>query len=310
MKCFVPTILSNESWIKTFLRSHSDNTNFDEIVFIVPSRLVDFYNELLVGVFMVRVVDEDLIVKGLSYQSVRTCLTGLGGDSDRSGWYFQQFLKMGICLELCDDEYVVWDIDTLPLNSFSLYSSGKYRFIRKREYHKPYFETIDRLFPGLERGQENVSYIAELMVFRTDIMSSILSILSEQGGGTPWYENILRSIDSKDLSKSGFSEYELYGNYVVKNYPGLYVEVKMRTLRTGSYIVSSDLDENTQRWLAKSFDIVTVENRSLFSFRFISKIPIFQTFCSARALARVSEVFRITIFKLFGKKAIRYDWFD
>lgn len=45
----------------------------------------------------------------------------------RFGWYLQQFIKMNYSF-CTDKQYIVWDIDTIPLKEISFYQDGKYLF--------------------------------------------------------------------------------------------------------------------------------------------------------------------------------------
>lgn len=57
-------------------------------------------------------IDEDHLVKDLTLENIKRQLTELIGIDKRSGWYFQQFLKMGYSLsENCSEYYLICDSD-------------------------------------------------------------------------------------------------------------------------------------------------------------------------------------------------------
>ncbi|MCY7275379.1 MAG: hypothetical protein LH702_16995 [Phormidesmis sp. CAN_BIN44] len=51
-----------------------------------------------------------------------------------------------------------------------------------------------------------------------------------------WVEFILHSIEDEDLSKSGFSEYETYGNFVTLNYKDSYICRPIKSTRNGTML--------------------------------------------------------------------------
>ena len=62
----------------------------------------------------------------------------------RSGWYFQQFLKMYACyIDGISDNYLIWDVDIVLLKKLPFFTkNGKYFFYKNKKIFKPYFETI------------------------------------------------------------------------------------------------------------------------------------------------------------------------
>lgn len=71
-----------------------------------------------------KLIDENVLVDGLSYATVRKVLKSHLG-INLVGWYFQQFLKMGFALTpFAREEYLVWDADTIPLNPLDFKDVG------------------------------------------------------------------------------------------------------------------------------------------------------------------------------------------
>lgn len=310
MNCYIPSICSNKKWINLFLSLHCKNTSFDKRLFIVPRKLKAIYEEVAEGSDGISVLEEDDVSPDLKFGLVSTWLKNRGADSRRAGWYFQQFLKMAIAKDRESDAYAVWDIDTLPVNPVALQDQDGFLFIKKREYHSPYFETMWALFGGkLDRCDSGLSFVAEAMVFESYIMREILRDIADSSvvGESP-FEKIMNAIPLPHLSKSGFSEFELYGNYVMKKYPDRYKVSNIRTLRTGAYILSRLSSEAELGWVSQSFEIVSIENRSLFSFKGIFKFRFMREVVSARQAAKVADAVRVALYKIAGREAIRYDW--
>lgn len=149
----------------------------------------------------------------LNLANIILCIKKRGGDVKRAGWYFQQFIKMEYSL-CCDDQYyLVWDADTIPLKKINFLDDGVCLFNPKTEYHEPYFKIMSRLLKT-NIGYPGYSFISEGMIFNTEIMKELIEIIDKtEYPGAIWYEKILNAIDRQNLNHSGFSEFELYGNF-------------------------------------------------------------------------------------------------
>ena len=79
-------------------------------------------------------------------------------ETNRDGWYEQQFLKMAHS-RICKKEYyLVWDSDTIPIKPIKMFEDDHPIFDMKIEHNLPYFNTMDRLIPGLNFS--NMSFIS------------------------------------------------------------------------------------------------------------------------------------------------------
>ena len=116
--------------------------------------------------------------------------------------------------------------------------SGRSLLTRKREYHKPYFDTIERLL-GLGR-QVSFSYIAEHMLFDREIARELdLAILG--GGpfeGVSFARAILGAVADTDLPLSGFAEYETYGTFAQARHPDRIAVRSLASMRHGTAFFS------------------------------------------------------------------------
>lgn len=186
-------------------------------------------------------LDENTLVEGLSFASVRKCLKEHLG-INFTGWYFQQFLKMGFALtDYAKEDYLVWDADTVPLNplKFKEVTEGKnkYLFMPKTEHHAPYFSTIDRLFAAPKKA--DYSFISEHMLFNVSIMRELKeqigkADIEECPNNSLWFEKIIYAIEPGILQ--GFSEFETYGTYCLNYYPDVFALRIFRTFRRGGLI--------------------------------------------------------------------------
>lgn len=126
---------------------------------------------------------------------------------DRSGWIFQQLLKLsGRVGE--SDYFLTIDSDHILLRPHTfLTEDGRTVFYGSREYHRPYYENIERLM-GFSPASR-LSYVAHKMCFSRERLAELRAEI-EQRTGKPWDCAIVESLDRTQIS--GFSEFELYGN--------------------------------------------------------------------------------------------------
>ena len=204
------------------------------------------------------IIDENELVNGLNFQAVQDILNQKyqGKLKNRTGWYFQQFLKMGFALsEYATDYYLSWDADTVPLSQIIFFHGDNILYNPKREYNPAYFDTLKRLL-GIEKLCKN-SFISEHMMFSTEVMKEVIGriMLSDVEGNT-WFEKI---INATDFNQSGrfemFSEFETYGNYCENFYKNLYQPRYLNSFREAGFINGRFLNENRLR--SMSFDLDT-----------------------------------------------------
>jgi len=77
------------------------------------------------------------------------------GKHNRNGWYLQQLLKFyaGNVIPGILSNYLIVDSDTHFLKPTSFMDSdGKYIYTTGTEYHKPYFNHMNKLHPSLKKS--------------------------------------------------------------------------------------------------------------------------------------------------------------
>lgn len=131
-----------------------------------------------------------------------------GKTINRSGWLFQQFIKLSGNVGTCR-HYLCIDADHILIHPHSFLSDdGKTVFYMSYEEVQPYYNNIHKLFPGMQLA--SLSYVDHKMLFDKQRLATLHQQL-EKGGKKPWYQVIMDSYDRSQ--QSGFSEFELYGNY-------------------------------------------------------------------------------------------------
>ena len=182
-----------------------------------------------------------------------------------SGWYYQQFLKMRYS-ELCSDEYyMVWDGDTIPCKSFSMFSQdGTPCFDLKQEYCENYFITLGALFPGMRKCIPK-SFISEHMLFKKEYMGELIKAIesNEALTGRTFHEKILRLIGIERMKYPSFSEFETYGTYVCLRHMGSYRMRDWHSFRyCGNFFDPDTINDEDYEWLGRDFEAVSFEKRA------------------------------------------------
>ena len=129
--------------------------------------------------------------------------------ANRSGWIFQQLLKLSG--RVGESRYfLTLDSDHILLRPHTfLTRDGRTVFYGSREYNKPYYENIERLIGFYP--DTRLSYVAHKMLFDREYLAALREEL-ERRHGKPWDRVVVDSLDRQHIS--GFSEFELYGNWV------------------------------------------------------------------------------------------------
>lgn len=208
----------------------------------------------------VLMLDENALIEGLSYKNVHTILKRYGAERI-TGWYFQQLLKLGFAMtSYAKSNYLSWDADTIPLSPIKFEEEGKLCFDCKKEYHEPYFTSIQRLL-GLPKIIEE-SFIAEHMLFEKNIVEEMICKIENQNDvtGNSWWEKILASCDYAH-SLNSFSEFETYGTYAYSKNPNRYKLRHLSTFRKGGLINGRFISDKMLDKLSFDLDTISFELR-------------------------------------------------
>jgi hypothetical protein len=131
---------------------------------------------------------------------------------DRSGWLYQQLIKLS-CDRICTEEHILaLDADTVLMRPQRFIKNRKIVMNVSDERHEPYYRMIDRLLPGTDIF--SYSFVSHHMMFKKAYLREMKRCL--ESAGRSWLEAILAGIDPQEMS--GFSEYELYGNFVMAHH--------------------------------------------------------------------------------------------
>ena len=250
-------VKKNIKSIRTFLQKESDAiyliSNKTNKVFF-PNRWLQRYHTVF--------IDEDNLLKELSFERVSQVLKSHFKCKIYIGWYLQQFIKMGFALSIyAKKEYLIWDSDTFPLHQIRFKENDKYLFTIKTENHKPYFDTLQNLFEFGKLCKH--SFIAEHMPIDVKIMCELINTITQSNvEGNLWFEKIINATSGTD--EQAFSEFECYGNYCVKYHPDIFKMRELRTLREAGMLFGRRVKRKELNILAKmNFDTASFELRDI-----------------------------------------------
>lgn len=141
------------------------------------------------------------------------CAYQVGG-IDRSGWLFQQLLKLS-CDQISLSEYIlVVDADTVFISPISFFSRGRYVFYKSLEWNQNYFDAFEYLFK--RKPNAKYSLTSHMMIFNRKYLAAMREDI-ERKHGVRWHDAYLETRNS--LHPSCVSDYECYGNWVRLNLP-------------------------------------------------------------------------------------------
>jgi hypothetical protein len=156
----------------------------------------------------------------------------------RAGWYYQQLIKLySFLISDITSTFLVLDSDVIFLKPVDFFEQNLPLYSYSDEYTPDYFECMKNLNPFFERSV-NVSGICHHMMFETNILNEIFSLISNKD--TAW-RTIIENVKNWH---HGFSEYELYFHYIHKAYPKKY-KIRKLIYEDVYSIESPSVDVNT-----------------------------------------------------------------
>ena len=161
-------------------------------------------------------IDENTILP-ITKKDIDYCPKKRNSYVDRSGWLFQQLLKLSGDTLSSREGYLVLDADTVLIRPHIFEQNNKTVFFLRSLYYRPYFETYLKLLGENAIGpSRSTFFISHYMFFKKKRVAELKKLI-ETRHQTDWYSAILDSMNKKKWDS--FSEYETYGNFMLKNYP-------------------------------------------------------------------------------------------
>lgn len=154
-------------------------------------------------------IDERWVL-GYGKESITYTVNG----ADRSGWIFQQLLKLSSDKFVEMENYIIVDSDTILINKSSFLEKGKFIFFENEEWHEPYFRAFKKMFGYSTKN--GLSFTSHMMIFNIKNLKLMKNEL-ENKHGMAWDKVYLSNIDEKEMSC--ISDYDTYANWVLCNFP-------------------------------------------------------------------------------------------
>lgn len=201
-----------------------------------------------------RFVDENTVLpitkKDIHYSSSRW---------ERSGWLYQQLLKLGAA-RLCSAKYyLVADADTVLIRPHRFRTGeGKTVFYTRDWSQSEYFVTYRKLM-----GQKTAapsSLVTHYMLFEKAQVAKLKKTI-EARHGVSWYKAIIRSMNRK--KQFAFSEFETYGNFLYGRMPQKVVlrPARNKALHTPFRLLSA----NKLKSLASRYRSISLHQRKAYT---------------------------------------------
>lgn len=146
----------------------------------------------------------------LGYDSHRLNIINPVTGTNRNGWLYQQLIKLSGNIGTCK-YFLCIDADHVLLTPHVFIEKDETPvFYTSSEFHQDYYQNIKKLMNGQVTTTALFSYIAHKMIFNKETLNNLRNDIARLNS-SEWDMAILNSLDlNKD---SGFSEFELYGNY-------------------------------------------------------------------------------------------------
>jgi hypothetical protein len=161
--------------------------------------------------------------------------------TDRSRWLFKQLIVMAVDRFVQTSHYFCIDADTILLSPQVFEFNGRELVLHSDEFHKPYYDVYQRLVG--ENTTSLLSCVAHQMLFNCNILNNLKNHIEEKFNA-PWYRAIIDCTDYS--SSSGFSEYELYGHWVIAKFNTNVTREYWFNLRENRNLVPLDLESLEQ----------------------------------------------------------------
>ncbi|WP_455673065.1 DUF6492 family protein [Phocaeicola sp.] len=156
---------------------------------------------------------DEVSVLGFSPHDLNLIIRSADGRvGNRSGWLFQQFLKLSGNIGTCD-HYLCIDADHILIRPLTfLDEQNRPVFYLSKEHHEAYYDNIERLMGY--RINPLLSHVAHKMLFSHKDIDLLHTNIEKRFKNKKWWEAIIDCYDKSNFA--GFSEFELYGDFVTR----------------------------------------------------------------------------------------------
>lgn len=202
-----------------------------------------------------RFVDEDTVLpitkKNIHYSSKTW---------ERSGWLYQQLLKLGSAKFCKSDYYLVVDADTVLIRPHVFRTGGKTVFYCRSWSQPEYFVTYRKLMGKKAAGPS--SFVTHYMLFEKAKVAELKREI-EARHKMSWYKAIIKSINRQ--KQFGFSEFETYGNFLYSKAPGRLILRK--ACNKSLHLAAGQLTAERLKGFAARYRSISLHKRRIYSMK-------------------------------------------
>lgn len=108
------------------------------------------------------------------------------------------------------------------------------------------------------------SFIAESMMIEVAKMQELIELIEliESTHHKAFWEVILEHINPQDLTHSGFSEFETYGNFIALAYPNTFHITQRKRDRYAKELIGENPSIQLLQWYGRSYEVIGLESWS------------------------------------------------
>ncbi len=205
----IPTIGKDFPLLESYIKQIKENIceKIGTIYIIAPTtekNLISFCERN-----NIKFVDEKSVL-GYGKDAINYTFNGI----NRSGWLFQQLLKLSGDKFIQNKKYIIIDSDTLLLNPHHFLENGKYVFFENSEWNEPYFKSFQNLFGYT--APHKLSLTSHMMIFDVDKLDEMKKEI-ETKHKMSWDKAYIKCCDFS--APSGISDYDTYAQWMIRNHP-------------------------------------------------------------------------------------------
>jgi len=154
-------------------------------------------------------IDEN-VVAPLRKEDIRHQVDGI----DRSGWIFQQLLKLSLFECVRGDNALIWDVDTCLIRKMAFCFDGKSVIEFEPNFHYPYFASAAKLLGKIPNF--SVAFTCHKLLVNRKYMQEMFGLI-EMKSNKKWYLEFVSAVDLNE--SSSISEYATYSLFMLSNHP-------------------------------------------------------------------------------------------
>lgn len=227
----------------------NDSSIIKEQIKYTKKNIIGYRNIYLVSYDPTIKINDCITINENIFPFTKNTVAIYHGQLKRNGWYLQQLIKLyaGNIIPNILNTYLVIDSDTFFLKPTEFIKDNKCLYNYGTEYHKPYFNHMNRLSKDLKRMKKDKSGICHHMMFETKYINSLISKIEKKHKDL-FYNVFLKKVTEENKTLSGASEYEIYFNFMLKYNPN---KIKLRKLfweDTNNFNTNNNNDYISYHW--------------------------------------------------------------